>query len=818
MNRSPESRVWRASAARPPRFARSCLRLALLLAGIAGTLAWGPPAAAAQGTVTGEFYLVWRVAEDAREPVQVSYQLADDQGTVYDLELHPEAARAYGGALALNRRRVTVSGAMLALEPGHDGDRRMRVLSMAPAGPSASGEPAGAVQSGARAYATVLCRFADSLSVDSRPASYYQALLTGTAQNGLDHYWREVSDGRINLGGSTVVGWYNLPRTKAQYFPQGPGGNPDWDAMVRDCTGAADPSVNFAQFVGVNMQFNLYMPASWGGSWYLTADGVNRAMPMTWMASWAQHSVYAHEMGHSFGLPHSSGPYTATYDSRWDVMSNSYTSSQGGEWIGQHTVAYHKNILGWIPSSQRFVPPPGTQQTVVLNRSELPGTLTGYQMVEIPLAGGAFYTVEVRRKVGYDQNLPGEGVIIHHVVPTRADRAAQVVDADNNGDPNDAGAIWVPGETFRDLAADVAVSVEAASGTGFRVLVTRGSPPVVMQSDSVRRVGAVQRAYADTLRASGGLDSFSWSVTAGALPPGVALAAASGALTGTPNQVGTYRFTARAASGSTSASRQFRVEVMTAVVITSDSVRARARVGIPYGDTLRASGATGTFAWAVTGGAVPPGLALNPATGVISGSATAEGMHRFTVTATSATLTASLQLVTRVSRPLVVTSDTARPGATMGAAYRDTLRADGGIAAAVWRVTAGQLPPGVALDSVSGSLSGTAAAAGQYRFTATARAADESAVRAFVLAVAKPQLQPAAVVDQLLAGSGLTADQAHFLDLLGNRNGRVDVGDVRAWLAENNQINLSEHPVLEQIRGNAPRSAPEPPVVPRGEP
>jgi hypothetical protein len=133
-------------------------------------------------------------------------------------------------------------------------------------------------------------------------------------------------------------------------------------------------------------------------------------------------------------------------------------------------------------------------------------------------------------------------------------------------------------------------------------------------------------------------------------------------------------------------------------------------------------------------------------------------------------------------------------------------------------VTAGQLPPGVALDSLSGGLSGTPTAAGQYRFTTTARAADESAVRAFVLAVAKPQLQPAAVVDQLLAGSGLTADQAHFLDLLGNRNGRVDVGDVRAWLAENNQIDLSEHPVLEQIRANAPRTAPDPPVVPRGEP
>ena len=58
------------------------------------------------------------------------------------------------------------------------------------------------------------------------------------------------------------------------------------------------------------------------------------------------------------------------------------------------------------------------------------------------------------------------------------------------------------------------------------------------------------------------------------------------------------------------------------------------------------------------------------------------------------------------------------------------------------------------------------------------------ATRELHLVVAKPQLAEQAVLDQLLGAGTLTADQARFLDLLGNGNGRVDVGDVRAWLAD----------------------------------
>jgi len=48
-------------------------------------------------------------------------------------------------------------------------------------------------------------------------------------------------------------------------------------------------------------------------------DGPTQSYGLTWIANWgyADISVVEHEMGHSFGLPHSSGMYGETYDNYW---------------------------------------------------------------------------------------------------------------------------------------------------------------------------------------------------------------------------------------------------------------------------------------------------------------------------------------------------------------------------------------------------------------------------------------------------------------------------------------------------------------------
>ncbi|MBV9468514.1 MAG: Ig-like domain repeat protein, partial [Abitibacteriaceae bacterium] len=50
---------------------------------------------------------------------------------------------------------------------------------------------------------------------------------------------------------------------------------------------------------------------------------------------------------------------------------------------------------------------------------------------------------------------------------------------DGNGDPNDAGAMWEPGETWNDSANNISVSVNEATPTGFTVTITNQTPDLV---------------------------------------------------------------------------------------------------------------------------------------------------------------------------------------------------------------------------------------------------------------------------------------------------------------------------------------------------
>jgi hypothetical protein len=240
------------------------------------------------------------------------------------------------------------------------------------------------------------------------------------------------------------------------------------------------------------------------------------------------------------------------------------------------------------------------------------------------------------------------------------------------------------------------------------------------------------------------------------------------------------------------------------VTIFSAPVRRSGRVGEFYADTLRATGGSGGYRWSIAAGALPAGLALDSASGVVSGTPAQPGSHGFTARVRSGDQLATLALTLDVAPVLLtIPTDSIRPAGLMGSPYGDTLRAAGAEAGTVrWHLLDGTLPPGVALDSLTGRLGGVPEAAGSYRFTIEARADTRTAGRTFQVVITRPVLQSAAILDHLLAGgAALTPDQVRFLDLLGNRNGRLDVGDVRAWLADNAQLSAAEVEALRSALG-----------------
>lgn len=203
---------------------------------------------------------------------------------------------------------------------------------------------------------------------------------------------------------------------------------------------------------------------------------------------------------------------------------------------------------------------------------------------------------------------------------------------------------------------------------------------------------------------------------------------------------------------------------------------------------------TGTSAGSVNWSASTsaPWITLTTANGTGSGmlrwtrsaQALAPGMHVDTIRVTASAVGSPIRFVDslRVYAPLVVTSVPQRPPAQMGSAYADQLAVSEGPGGAVtWSVVAGSLPAGLSLAAGTGALAGVPEASGDFAFTVRAQAGTSTADRALTLQVTEPTLVAGAVIDHLLGGAQLGEDLRRYLDLVGNRNGRTDIGDVRAW-------------------------------------
>jgi Ice-binding-like/Putative Ig domain len=150
--------------------------------------------------------------------------------------------------------------------------------------------------------------------------------------------------------------------------------------------------------------------------------------------------------------------------------------------------------------------------------------------------------------------------------------------------------------------------------------------------------GSVGTAYNQSVSASGGTAPYTFSVSSGALPNGLVLNPATGAITGTPTTAATFNFTITAVDAAgCGGSRPYTITMAApgCPVITVDpAVLLAGTTGSTYSQSVTGNGGTAPYTFAVTSGALPTGLALNPATGLISGVPVQAGLFTFTIRAT----------------------------------------------------------------------------------------------------------------------------------------------------------------------------------------
>jgi M6 family metalloprotease-like protein len=428
--------------------------------------------------------------------------LIDDSGARHALDTG-QALHAAEDLYALYGRRIAVSTVPVALKSSGARASQVRarridaivpIDDLVPASAPGRNRARAVAQSaeavaGVTSWVTLMCKFNDIVA-EQKTLAFFQSQYGG-AIGQLDHYWQEVSYGKINLAGSDAHGWATLPLPRSDYITTDVNGKTtaDLSKLFQDCTAAHDANVNFAingGVQGVNMMFNGDLDGyAWGGSRCSTLDGVNKCWSTTWNPPWSFGNLapLSHEMGHAYGLPHANNADTDTdpYDNPWDVMSDAWNNAVSNATYGslpKHINIYSRNRLGWVVDARKLTVTAGAPaRSIVIDRASLSGSVNRQMLIlNYPDQSNRYYTLEVRKRGGsYENRLAGDAVIVHEVQTSRKEPSWSM-DADTPpaNRANNEGSMFKVGETW--ISADYAfrVTVDSQTAEGFVVTVRPG--------------------------------------------------------------------------------------------------------------------------------------------------------------------------------------------------------------------------------------------------------------------------------------------------------------------------------------------------------
>ncbi len=209
----------------------------------------------------------------------------------------------------------------------------------------------------------------------------------------------------------------------------------------------------------------------------------------------------------------------------------------------------------------------------------------------------------------------------------------------------------------------------------------------------------------------------------GTLPPGLSIGGSSGAITGTPTTAGSYTVTITVTDSSGyHAAVTFTWTVSNTLSVTNPGAQSDVSGNNITPLTIAASdsSSTATLSFA-DNGTLPPGLAINSSTGVVTGSPTIAGTYPVTVTVTdNAGYSANTNFTWTITNTVSVTNPGNQSNLSGTAISGLQIQASDSLpSATLTYADNGTLPPGLAIDPSSGLITGTPTTAGSYGVTIT---------------------------------------------------------------------------------------------------
>ena len=283
---------------------------------------------------------------------------------------------------------------------------------------------------GAVRVVVVLVDFSDKAMAADAVDRFRQLFFsTGELPNGsVKEYFADVSGGLIDIEGE-VVGPYRTPQTIAAYagIDNGmQGSSPNARTMANDAVTLANPDVDFTPY---DNDGNGYVDAFivvhagrgaeqtgattdiWSHKWVLPNE---RAVDSTKIYAYltipedAKLGVTAHELGHLvFGWPDLyDTDNTSEGIGNWCLMASGSWGLGGDRPV--HPSAWCKSTQGWI----NVVSQTNNADVTI---SDVKTSRTAYRLWKDGGGGNEYFLVENRQQAGFDESMPGQGLLIWHI-------------------------------------------------------------------------------------------------------------------------------------------------------------------------------------------------------------------------------------------------------------------------------------------------------------------------------------------------------------------------------------------------------------------